>query len=55
VNGTPAEVLGAVGLPGTVDGFQVNFRLPADTLKGLASLQLSAGTAADTSVKVMVK
>jgi uncharacterized protein (TIGR03437 family) len=55
VNGTPAEVLGAVGLPGTVDGFQVNFRMPADTLKGLASLQLSAGTAADTSVKVMVK
>ena len=55
VNGTPAEVLGAFGLPGTVDGFQVNFRMPADTLKGLASLQLSAGMAADTSVKVMVK
>ena len=55
MNGTPAEVLGAVGLPGPVDGFQVNFRLPADALKGPASLQLSVGTAADTSVKVMVK
>ncbi len=54
-NGKPAEVLGAVGLTGTVDGYQVNFRLPADTLKGLASLQVSAGTVADTSVKVMVK
>ncbi len=55
VNGTPAELLGAVGLPGTVDGFQVNFRLPVSTPKGLASLQLSAGSAADTSVKFMVK
>ena len=54
-NGKPAEVLGAVGLPGAVDGYQVNFRLPADTLKGLASLQVSAGMVADTSVKVMVK
>ena len=55
VNGKPAEVLGAVGLPGTVDGYQVNFRLPVDTLKGLAALQLSVGMVADTSVKVMVK
>jgi hypothetical protein len=31
VNGKPAEVLGAVGLPATVGGYQVNFRLPADT------------------------
>ena len=54
-NGKPAEVLGAVGLPGAVDGYQVNFRLPADTLKGLASLQLSVGMVADTSVRVMVK
>lgn len=29
-NGKPAEVLGAVGLPGVVDGYQVNFRMPAD-------------------------
>ncbi len=55
VNGKPAEVLGAVGLPGTVDGYQVNFRVPADTLKGSAPLQLSVGMAADTSVKVMIQ
>lgn len=54
-NGKPAEVLAAVGFRGVVDGYQVNFRLPADTLKGLASLQLGAGAAVDTSVKVMVK
>jgi hypothetical protein len=55
VNGKPAEVLGAVGLPGTVDGYQVNFRVPADALKGSAALQLSVGMATDTSVKVMVQ
>src|SRR5262249_33385320 len=55
VNGKPAEVLGAVGLPGAVDGYQVNFRVPADTLKGVAGLQLSVGMAVDASVKFMVQ
>jgi probable HAF family extracellular repeat protein len=55
VNGKPAEVLGSVGLSGTVGGYQVNFRLPADTPKGSVALQLSAGMAADTSVKIMVQ
>ena len=34
VNGKPAEVLSAVGYPGAVDGYQVNFRVPPDTAKG---------------------
>ncbi len=55
VNGKPAEVLGAVGLAGTVGGYQVNFRLPSDTVKGIAALQLSAGMAVDTSVKIAVQ
>lgn len=55
VNGKPAEVLAAVGLPGTVGGYQVNFRVPVETPKGSAALQLSVGMAADTSVKVMVQ
>jgi uncharacterized protein (TIGR03437 family) len=42
VNGKAAEVLGAVGYPGAVDGYQVNFRLPPDTTKGTVSIQLSA-------------
>ncbi len=42
VNGKAAEVLGAVGLPGAVDGYQVNFRVPPDTAKGPASIQVSA-------------
>jgi uncharacterized protein (TIGR03437 family) len=42
VNGRPAEVLGAVGYPGAVDGYQVNFRVPSDAARGLARIQLSA-------------
>src|SRR5262249_27755839 len=55
VNGKPAEVLGAVGLPGTVGGYQVNFRLPVDALTGSVALQLSVGMAVDTSVKLFVQ
>jgi uncharacterized protein (TIGR03437 family) len=55
VNGISAEVLGAAGLPGAVDGYQVNFRVPPGTAKGPASIQVSAawisGTAASISVQ----
>src|SRR5215471_8542051 len=40
VNGSPAEVIGAVGYPGSVDGYQVNFRVPSDAVKGLATIQV---------------
>ena len=43
VNGRSAIVFGAVGFPGAIDGYQVNFRVPADTVKGLAAIELSAG------------
>jgi uncharacterized protein (TIGR03437 family) len=42
VNGKAAEVLSAVGYPGAMDGYQVNLRLPADTPKGTASIQVAA-------------
>ena len=42
VNGKPAEVLGAVGYPGAVDGYQVNFRVPPDAAKGVATIQVSS-------------
>ncbi|MEO8595676.1 MAG: hypothetical protein ABI759_20320 [Candidatus Solibacter sp.] len=38
VNGRSAIVLGSVGLPGAIAGYQVNFRMPADTAPGLAPL-----------------
>ena len=42
VNGKSAEVTSAVGFPGAVDGYQVNFRVPSDVAKGPAILQVSA-------------
>ena len=37
VNGRPAEVLAAVGQPGAVNSYQVNFRVPSATIKGVAT------------------
>jgi hypothetical protein len=55
VNGKPAEVLGAVGLPGTVDGYQVNFRVPPETGKGPAAIQVSVAWIAGTPVSIPVQ
>ena len=55
VSGKPAELLGAVGLPGAVDGYQVNFRVPADTVKGLATIQLSTALVMGAQVSIMVQ
>ena len=55
VNGKSAEVLGAVGFPGSADGYQVNFRLPADTAKGAATIQVSAAWIAGTPVSIAVR
>jgi uncharacterized protein (TIGR03437 family) len=38
VNGKSAEVLGAVGYPGTDGIYQVNFRVPAGTGPGAAAI-----------------
>jgi hypothetical protein len=42
VNGKAADVIGAVGYPGSVNGYQVNFRVPTDVQKGTASVQVIA-------------
>ncbi len=55
VNGRSAIVFGAVGFPGAVDGYQVNFRLPNDTAKGMAAIELSAGGVAGPPVNIMVQ
>lgn len=55
VNGKAAEVLGAVGYPGSVDSYQVNFRVPPDTERGLASIQLSAAWISGTPVSIRVQ
>jgi len=55
VNGKAAEVLSAVGYPGAVDAYQVNFRVPPDTAKGPASIQLSAAWILGAPVSIPVQ
>jgi hypothetical protein len=55
VNGTAAEVLYAGGYPGSVDSYQVNFRMPPGVPAGMASLQISAAWIAGPSVLLAVQ
>ena len=55
VNGNSAEVLGAVGFPGSLDGYQVNFRVPPGTAKGVATIQVTAAWIAGTAVGIAVQ
>ena len=55
VNGKAAEVIGAVGYPGSVDGYQVNFRVPSDAVKGLATIQVSAAWISSAPVGIPVQ
>ena len=55
VNGKAAEVLGAAGYPGAVDGYQVNFRVPPDAAKGVATIQVSAAWITGTAVQIAVQ
>jgi uncharacterized protein (TIGR03437 family) len=55
VNGKSAEVLDAVGYPGSVDGYQVNFRVPPDTTTGTASIQVSAAWVPGVPVSIPVQ
>ena len=55
VNGKSAEVLGAVGYPGSLDGYQVNFRLPPDTSAGTATIQLSTAWIAGPAATIAVQ
>jgi uncharacterized protein (TIGR03437 family) len=55
VGGKATEVLSAVGYPGAVDGYQVNFRVPQDAAKGVATIQVSAAWIAGTAVGIAVQ
>jgi len=55
VNGEAAEVLAAVGYPGSVDGYQVNFQMPSDVQKGNASIQLTAAWIPGAPVSIPVQ
>ena len=55
VNGKSAEVIGAVGFPGAVDGYQVNFRVPSDVAKGPATIQVSAAWITGPGVTIAIQ
>lgn len=55
VNGKSAEVLGAVGYPGTVDSYQVNFRIPSGTSSGSATIQISSAWIPGAPVTIAVQ
>jgi uncharacterized protein (TIGR03437 family) len=55
VNGSRAEVLAAVGYPGALDGYQVNFRVPPDAAKDSATVQVSAAWVPGVPVKIAIQ
>jgi uncharacterized protein (TIGR03437 family) len=55
VNGNAAEVLCAVGYPGAMDGYQVNFRVPSGTSQGTASIQVTAAWISSAPVGIAVQ
>jgi hypothetical protein len=54
VNGKDAEVLAATGYPGAADGYQVNFRVPADA-SGTVTIQVSAAWIPGNLVSIPVQ
>lgn len=55
VNGKAGEVIYAGGYPNAVNDYQVNFRVPEDTVPGMASIQLSAAWIVGAAVRVPVR
>jgi uncharacterized protein (TIGR03437 family) len=55
VNGRAVPAMYAGGYPGSVNGYQVNFRLPDDVASGVAALSLSAAWVPGSEVKIPVQ
>ena len=55
VSGQDAEVVNAVGWPGLVDTYRVDFRVPAGLAAGTASVQLSAAWINGPAVRIAVQ
>jgi len=54
VNGQAAEVVSKVGVPGAVNTYRVEFRVPEGTAAGTATVQLSAAWIAGPEVQIPV-
>ncbi len=55
VNGKAAEILSAVGYPGAVDAYQVNFRVPSDVASGAATIQITTAWIPGAPVNIPVQ
>lgn len=55
VNGSPAEVINAVGWPGTTGTYRIDFRMPGGLSSGMASIQIAAAWVAGTETQVAVQ
>jgi hypothetical protein len=55
VNGQPAQVLNAIGWPGAVDTYRVDFRLSDRTAGTTAAIQITAGFISSISVNIPVQ
>jgi len=55
VNGRSSPAINQVGVPGTSDTYRVDFRVPDETVAGLANLQLSAAWVKGAAVRVPVQ
>jgi uncharacterized protein (TIGR03437 family) len=55
VNGKSAQVLAAVGYPGAVDAYQVNFQVPPDATPGPATVQVTAAWIAGPTVNISIQ
>jgi uncharacterized protein (TIGR03437 family) len=55
VNGSSAEVINAIGWPGLVDTYRVDFRVPSGITTGMASIQIAAAWIVGPEVRVAVQ
>ena len=55
VNQQSAEVINAIGWPGLVDTYRVDFRIPSGTAPGQASIQLSSAWLTGPAVSIAVQ
>jgi uncharacterized protein (TIGR03437 family) len=55
VNGQAAELVNAIGWPGLVDTYRVDFRVPTGTASGTAGVQLSAAWIGGSSFNIPIQ
>jgi uncharacterized protein (TIGR03437 family) len=55
VNGKPLPATNQIGVPGTMDTYRVDFRVPDDTVAGAARVQISAAWVTGAAVPIPVR